>query len=157
MWQWWSLTPPSQQLRRISSSSKGGNQGRAGRQEGQEGGRCTRQLWWCVWLSCGSMKGGGARLFTKLRKSRGSASWCLCLMPCKSRMPLCCAVPSASCRPGLSKTQQAEISVQVRELYTKAIKQQAATGLVGPQLPPLMPPGGAAADSSSKGWKFWKS
>lgn len=62
-----------------------------------------------------------------------------------------------SYRPGLSKTQLAEISVQVRELYTKALKQQAAAGLMGPQLPPLMPPGGAAADSSSKGWKFWKS
>jgi hypothetical protein len=58
------------------------------------------------------------------------------------------------CRPGLNKVQIAEISVQCKELYSKALKQQAAAGY-GPQLPPLMPQ--STGDAGGKGWKFWKS
>jgi hypothetical protein len=62
----------------------------------------------------------------------------------------CCAVLR---RPGLSKVQLAEISVQCKELYTKALKQQQATGY-GLQLPPLMPQN--TGEGGGKGWKFWR-
>lgn len=83
---------------------------------------------------------------------------------------MCCAVAChvfthITHRAGLTKVQAAEISVQCKDLYSKALKQQAAAGGgaggvggVGLSLPPLMPAGGGAAgDGSSKGWKFWKS
>jgi hypothetical protein len=63
------------------------------------------------------------------------------------------------CRKGLSKVQVAEIGVQVKELHTKALKQQAAAGYGGSgrQLPPLMPQNTGGDDAGNKGWKFWKS
>jgi hypothetical protein len=59
-----------------------------------------------------------------------------------------------TCRPGLTKVQLAEISVQCKELYSKALKQQAAAGYAGQPLPLLSQ---ATGDPGSKGWKFWKS
>lgn len=59
------------------------------------------------------------------------------------------------CRPGLTKVQLAEISVQCKELHSKALKQQAAAGYGG-QLPALLP-ASVGADPGAKGWRFWKS
>ncbi|KAF6256967.1 exocyst complex component Sec6-domain-containing protein [Scenedesmus sp. NREL 46B-D3] len=65
-----------------------------------------------------------------------------------------------SSRSGLSKAQLSDMSLQCRELYSKALKKQASQASTAAAATPAAamasgPASGAAGDGSGKGWKFW--
>jgi hypothetical protein len=58
------------------------------------------------------------------------------------------------CRSGLSKAQLADVALQCRELYSKALKKQGSQASAAAAAATAAAMGGAG-DGSGKGWKFW--
>lgn len=104
----------------------------------------------------GRIRAGNCR--ARASRAFHDVAWGVLVSSSLAALPIPCCVLllciNALCRPGLTKVQLAEISVQCKELYSKALKQQAATGYAGQPLPLLNQ---ATGDPGSKGWKFWKS